>query len=99
MYSYKKVCVHHSNNLIIFYTKLFSVEAQLPLSAQASSEVTALSPASTTARYTEIPNLILAATKRLLDIEQSFFKAVSNQDFSLRIPDLTGRTSLNLRPQ
>ncbi len=96
----REVCVHHSNNLTIFYnTKLFSVEPELPLSAQASSEVTALSPASTTARYREILNLILTAAKRLLDVQPSFFKAVSNQDLSLRLLDLTGRRSLSLKPQ
>lgn len=94
----REVCVHHCDNLTIFYnTKLFSVEPELPLSAQASSEVTALSPASTTARYTEILNLILTAAKRLLDVQPSFFKAVSNQDLSLRLLDL--RRSLSLKPQ
>lgn len=78
--SVKEMC--HPNNLTIFYnTKLFSAEPELPLSAQASSEVTAPSPASTLARYTEIPNLILAAAKRLLDVQPSFFKAVLTRTF------------------
>lgn len=46
----KGKCVYITNNLTVFYsTKLFSVKPELPLSTQASSEVTALSPASTIA--------------------------------------------------
>lgn len=43
--------------------------------------------------YTEISNLILAPVKRLLDFQPSFFKARSNQDFSLRTPDLRSHWS------
>lgn len=49
--------------------------------------------------YTETPNLILAPVKRLLDFQPSFFKARSNQDFSLRTPDLRDHGSPSLWPQ
>lgn len=49
--------------------------------------------------YTEISNLILAPVKRLLDFQPSFFKARSNQDFSLRTPDLRDHRSPSPWPQ
>lgn len=58
-------CLHITHSILQHY--IVCSKTRATPSAQASSAATAPSPASTTAWYTEIANLILAAAKRLLD--------------------------------
>lgn len=96
--SLREVCVHHSNTSSLYKIKIVFCESRTSPSGSGFIRSDSYIPSLHYSQYREMPNLILAAAKRLLDVWPSFLKAVSNQTFSPRLRGLTGGGPMCLKP-